>query len=83
MEKLKYIADAIFWMGEYDGSGHWIRIRDLNYLEDRERYTPAARGGTALLLIPQAFPYEDWMEEYIGTDKNLMEDKRFKTDVEL
>ena len=73
----KYIKDAIMWDGIFEC---WLRISDLNLVnhQGNERYTPACRSGRTTLLIQTAFPYEDWMEEYIGTDKNLMEDERFK-----
>ncbi len=73
----KYIADAIIWDGHMRS---WLRIRDLNLIEfqGEKRYTPAARGGRALYLLKEVYPYEDWMEEYIGTDKNLKSDERLK-----
>ena len=75
--KPKYIADALIWDRHLNS---WLRIRDLNLINWRgeECYTPAARGGRAVYLIKQAYPYEDWMEEYIGTDRPVMEDERFK-----
>ena len=73
----KYIKDAIMWDGQLEC---WLRISDLNLISHygKEYYTPASRAGRAIYLINTAFPYEDWMEEYIGTDKNLEADERFK-----
>lgn len=74
----KYIKDAIIWDGQIKC---WLRIGDLNLITHygEERYTPASRAGRAIYLIDTAFPYEDWMVEYIGTDKNLEADERFKS----
>lgn len=78
--KPKYIKDAIIWTRPIPGvNGWWVRCSDINYIEDGDFYTPAIPHGRHILVkIHQAFPYEDWMEEYIGTDKNLLEDERFK-----
>ena len=74
----KYIKDAIIWDGQLES---WLRISDLNLIthHEKEYYTPASRAGRVVYLINTAFPYEDWMEEYIGTDKNLEADERFKS----
>lgn len=37
-EKPKYIKDAIIWNG-YDSA--WVRISDLNYIQEGDYYTPA------------------------------------------
>ena len=73
----KYISDALIWDG---GMRAWLRIRDLNLIErsGEKFYTPASRGGRSLYLIKEAYPYEDWMEEYIGTDKDIHKDERLK-----
>ena len=77
-KKPKYIPDAICYQRFYGHGGYWLRIRDLNYLEDKDCYTPAARGGAPLVLIHDVYPYEEWMEEYIGTSKNLPGDERLQ-----
>lgn len=66
----KYIKDAIYWNSQV---GAWLRISDLNYIWNKTEsyWTPACPAGRALVSIRDAFPYEDWMEEYIGTNKNL------------
>ena len=75
--KPKYLSDALIFDGHLRS---WLRIRDLNLITDHgeEYYTPAARGGRAIYLINIAYPYEDWMEEYIGTEKDIRQDKRLK-----
>lgn len=79
--KPKYISDAIIWDGQLRS---WLRIRDLNLIKDhdKEYYTPAARSGRVLYLITTAYPYEDWMEEYIGTDKDIRKDERLKNETD-
>lgn len=73
--KPKYIKDAIMWNG-YDSA--WVRISDLNYIQEGDYYTPAIHPrGT--YTIKEAYPYKEWMEEYIGTNKNLLEDERFRS----
>ena len=83
--KPKYIKDAIAWYTfrgviskDYVGPrGMWVRCSDLNLIRDkkdaREYYMSAFTGA----MFRTAFPYEDWMEEYIGTDGNLTKDERF------
>ena len=48
----------------------------------KEYYTPASRGGRAVYLIAILYPYEDWMEEYIGTDKDIRKDERLKNETD-
>ena len=73
----KYIKDAVYWNGIV---GAWFRICDLNLVTEKKRtyYTPAHQASTAIFMIHDAFPYEEWMDEYIGTNKNLKIDKRLK-----
>ena len=63
----KYIADAIYWNWL---TKCWLRVRDLNLITFRGEtyYTPAVPTGNGILLIREAYPYEPWMEEFIGTD---------------
>ena len=69
--KPKYIKDAIMWNG-YDNA--WVRTSDLNYIQEGGYYTHAIRPS----IVREAYPYQEWMEEYIGTNKNLLEDERFR-----
>lgn len=70
----KYIKNAIYWNGKVHA---WLRISDLNLVTRKDEifYTPAHMASSAVLVINKdcAFPYEEWMNEYIGTDKNLKE----------
>ena len=81
MMKPKYISDALIWDAHLRS---WLRIRDLNLIKwyGEEYYTPAARGGRAVYTIKEAYPYEDWMEEYIGTDKDIRKDERLKNETD-
>lgn len=90
--KPRYIKDAIYWNGYAAENGAWLRISDVNYIEPRYvqkscgtvkytvkdggYYTPSCPG-PGLLMIREVYPYEDWMYDYIGTNKNLREDERF------
>ena len=76
MNKPKYIKEAIVWNCYVGKNGAWVRISDLNYVEEEDKYYPAFTG-TTKMIISEAYPYKDWMEEYIGTDKPLTKDKRF------
>ena len=73
--KPKYIKDAIMWNGRV---GAWLRVSDLNYVNNGKECYWTTPLSWPVWRIHQAYPYEDWMEEYIGTNKNLTEDKRFK-----
>ena len=81
MEKPKYIKDAIIWNGRV---GAWLRASDLTYVHKKSDISEERYWTTALSWpvwrIHQAYPYEDWMEEYLGTDKKLTEDERFNYD---
>ena len=76
MNKPKYIKEAIVWNCYVGKNGAWVRISDLNYVEEEDKYYPTFTG-TTKMIISEAYPYKDWMEEYIGTDKPLTKDKRF------
>ena len=76
--KPKYIKDAIIWNRRAAKNGAWVRVSDINYIESEDVFTPALNYGLARVIIRQAYPYEDWMEEYIGTNKKLTDDERFK-----
>lgn len=77
MKKPKYIKNAIIWNCHVGKNGAWVRISDINYVEEEDKYYPAVMGMTKF-IISQAYPYEDWMEDYIGTNNDLRKDKRFK-----
>ena len=81
MMKPKYISDALIWDFQLNS---WLRIKDLNLIKwhGKEYYTPASRGGRAVYLIAILYPYEDWMEEYIGTDKDIRKDERLKNETD-
>ena len=59
-------------------NGAWVRMSDVNYIESEDVFTPSLQYGLGRFVIRQAYPYEEWMEEYIGTNKNLPDDERFK-----
>ena len=71
----KYIKNAVYWNGIVKA---WLRISDLNLVEKENNtyYTPAHQASRAIFVIHDAFPYKKWMDEYIGTDKNLKADER-------
>ena len=75
----KYIKDAVYWNGIVRA---WLRISDLNLVvkEKETYYTPAHQASRAIFQIHKdcTFPYEEWMDEYIGTDKSLKADERLK-----
>lgn len=76
--KPKYIKDAIIWSRPCASvDGWWLRISDMNYIEDGDYYTPACPSGRVIVKFHNVYPYEEWMEEYIGTNKSLLEDERF------
>ena len=82
MDKPKYIGDAIFWNIWAGDKGSWVRARDLNLIDD-ENYGPhyePAFSGHPRFIIRRAYPYEEWMEKYIGTSDNLTEDENFNYD---
>ena len=75
----KYIKSAIFWNRCAGENGAWLRISDLNLItESNDEYYMFAASGRPKFIIREAYPYENWMEEHIGTNKNLKEDSRFK-----
>ena len=74
----KYIKSAIYWNRYAGKNGAWLRISDLNLItESDDEYYMFAASARPKFIIREAYPYDDWMEEYIGTDKNLKEDSRF------
>lgn len=76
--KPKYIKDAIRWSRPSAIiDGWWLRCSDMNYIEDGDFYVPAISPIRGIIKCHNVYPYEDWMEEYIGTSKNLLEDERF------
>lgn len=81
MERPKYIENAIIWNRHIGENGAWVRMRDLNLIEDKYgvHYEPAY-SGTPRFIIQNAYPYEEWMEKYVGTSDNLKKDKNFRYD---
>lgn len=73
MKRPKYIKDAIIWNSRV---GAWLRTSDLNYIAKDGYWTTAL--SWPVWRIHQAYPYEDWMDEYVGTNKPLDEDERFE-----
>jgi hypothetical protein len=56
-------------------------MRDLNLIEDKhEAHYEPAYSGTPRFIIRNAYPYEEWMEKYVGTNDNLMKDENFRYD---
>jgi hypothetical protein len=81
MDKPKYIKDAIMWNMWAGKHGAWMRISDMNLIvEDNDEYYMYAASGNPKFTAKTVFPYEDWMEEYIGTDKNIRHNGKFKYD---
>ena len=77
--KPKYIKDAIIWNRHIGQHGAWVRIRDINLIDDNRdgpHYEPAY-SGIPRFIIREAYPYQDWMEKYIGTSEDLRADKQF------
>lgn len=77
----KYIGDAIFWNRWMGDNGSWVRARDLNFIDDN--YGPhyeSAFSGCPRFIVRMAYPYEEWMEKYIGTSEDLRKDENFNYD---
>ena len=76
MKKPKYIKDAIVWNGRIGKRGAWVRAGDMNLIvtSEREYWSPAF--SWPHWILTEVYPYQDWMEEYIGTEKNLKKDER-------
>lgn len=70
----KYIKDAICWFGLLNS---WIRVSDINLIRDKDG---DYYSNPSVVHIHTVYPYEDWMYEYIGTNKDFREDERFKTE---
>lgn len=70
----KYIKDAICWIHQLQS---WIRVSDINLIRDKngDYYS-----NLSMVHMHTVYPYEDWMEEYIGTNRDFREDERFKTE---
>ena len=80
--KPKYIENAIIWSRYAGEKGAWVRIRDLNLIEDKS-YGPhyeTAYPSTPRFIIREAYPYQEWMEKYIGTHEDLRLDEQFNFD---
>jgi hypothetical protein len=80
--KPKYIENAIIWNRYAGENGAWLRIRDLNLIQDKFyglHYEPAY-SGTPRFIIREAYPYQEWMEKYIGTNEDLRLDEQFNFD---
>ena len=80
--KPKYIENAVFWNRHAGENGTWLRIRDLNLIQDKSygSHYEAAYSGTPKLIIREAYPYKEWMEKYIGTNEDLRLDEQFNFD---
>ena len=81
MKKPKYIKNAIMWNRSAGEHGAWLRISDMNLIkEGDDEYYMYAPSGRPRFIGRIVYPYKKWMEKYIGTDDELMKDKRFKYD---
>lgn len=81
MDRPKYIKNAIFWNRYAGENGAWLRAGDLNLITEAEdEYYTFASCGRDKFLIRSAYPYEDWMEKYIGTREDLRKDENFNYD---
>lgn len=70
----KFIKDAICWIHQLQS---WIRVSDVNLIRDKDG---DYYSNPSMVHMHTLYPYEDWMEEYIGTSKDFREDERFKTE---
>lgn len=68
----KYIKDAICWFQKLNS---WIRVSDINLIKDKDG---DYYSNPTMVHMHTVYPYEDWMEEYIGTDRDIREDGRMK-----
>ena len=81
MEKPKYIKSAIIWNRYAGENGAWLRISDMNLITEKDdEYYVFAASGRPLFCARTVFPYEDWMEKYIGTSEDLRKDEKFNYD---
>ena len=77
----KYIKSAIFWNRWAGENGAWLRISDLNLVTEKDdEYYMFAASARPIFIVREAYPYEDWMEEYIGKRDDLRKDSRFKNE---
>ena len=75
------MKSAIFWNRYAGENGAWLRISDLNLIsENGKEYYMFAASARPRFIMSEAYPYEDWMEEYIGTSEDLRKDIRFKVE---
>ena len=77
----KYIRNAIAWNRHIGEKGAWVRIRDLNLIEEDRfygRHYEPAYSGTPRFIIRTAYPYERWMGKYVGTSNDLRKDRHFR-----
>ena len=68
----KYIKSAICWVQKLNS---WIRVSDINLIKDKDG---DYYSNPTMVHMHTIYPYEDWMEEYIGTDRDIREDERMK-----
>lgn len=68
----KYIKDAICWFQKLNS---WIRVSDINLIKDKDG---DYYSNPTMVHMHTVYPYEDWMEEYIGTYRDIREDGRMK-----
>ena len=81
MDKPKYIKNAIMWNGWAGKHGAWVRASEMNLIkEDEDEYYIYAFTGRDRFIARTVFPYEEWMEEYIGTNKDIRSNEKFKYD---
>ncbi len=86
MDKPKYIQNAIVWRRNpysrgNEEKGWWLRCSEMNLVDmNGEHVYISALCGSTIVYYHNVYPYEDWMEEYVGTDKDLPNDERLKKD---
>lgn len=79
MEKKKFIKDALVWNAYAGRSGAWLRVGNLNLVTEEnpdtkevdEYYVSPFICGTCKMIYRSVYEYEPWMEEYIGTSKDI------------
>ena len=76
MKKPKFIKDAIVWNRWVGENGAWLRASNLNLVRtDNDEYYISWQNPRVLMRT--VYPYEDWMEEYIGTAEDFRKDERY------
>ena len=78
MKRPNYIKNAIAWNGRIGENGAWVRISDMNYIVDGKKGYWTLPFSWPVWAFHHVYPYEDWMEEYVGTCKILFDDERFE-----